>query len=138
MIRTTLLAIAIAIALIIALTLACAAGDLQPARPDASASCAACRMMVSDLRFAGQLVAAGEEPRFFDDIGCMRNYLAAHRTDAEWRAFVTDYRTREWVAIESARFWNCNSIATPMASHIVAASRKPAGDCTPMTEGLGK
>lgn len=123
--------------LILTLVAACAAGDLQPARPDASAACAACRMMVTDLRFAGQLVARGEEPRFFDDIGCMRKHLAAHRAEAGWRGFVTDYRTRAWTPIESARIWKCESIETPMASHLVAAADQPAGDCVAMSGVFG-
>lgn len=130
MIRTLLLAVT--------LVIACAAGELQPAKPDASTSCAACRMMVSDLRFAGQLIAHGEEPRFFDDIGCMRNYLEDHRSDAEWRGFVTDYRTHQWTAIERANFWKCKSIETPMASHIVASASKPADDCVAMQEVFGR
>ena len=40
-------------------------------------ACAWCRMGASDARFAAQLVAPREEPRFFDDIGCLAAFLAA-------------------------------------------------------------
>lgn len=115
------------------LVLACAAGAPGPAQPDPSTTCAGCRMMVSDLRFAAQLVAPGEEPRFFDDIGCMRRYLDRHREQADWSAFVSDYRTRGWIALDRATVWNCPSLETPMSSHLAAVpadAEKPAQDCT--------
>ncbi|HEY0592468.1 MAG TPA: nitrous oxide reductase accessory protein NosL [Thermoanaerobaculia bacterium] len=124
--------VAFALFLLIA---ACGAGGLEPAEPDASAQCAGCRMTVSDLRFATQLVAKGEEPRFFDDIGCMRKYFAKHRAEAAWAGFVSDYRTKQWVAVAKADYWKCPSVETPMSSHIVtvsAGTEKPAPDCTAM------
>jgi copper chaperone NosL len=114
--------------------LACSAEEVRHADPDAATSCAGCRMTVSDLRFAGQLVASGEEPRFFDDIGCMRKYLSKNREQAAWTAFVSDYRSRKWIAADAAHFWKCEAIETPMSSHIVATeSDEPPGEgCTPM------
>ncbi len=117
---------------------ACTAGEIAPAQPDSSAQCAACRMTVSDRRFAAQLVAPGEEPRFFDDLGCMRKYFAKNRDAAAWTGFVGDYRTKQWVAVGKADYWKCPSVETPMSSHIVtvaAGSEKPAADCTAMPPG---
>lgn len=119
------LALAFLVASLVAV--ACSS-EIQPAQPDKSTVCAGCRMMVSDLRFAAQLVAPGEEPRFFDDIGCMRKYAAAHR-DIAWTGFVSDYHTKEWIRADTAKYWKCDSIETPMSSKIVAAAEKPAADC---------
>lgn len=114
---------------------ACSSGEIKPAEADQSTLCAGCRMTVSDLRFAGQLVARGEEPRFFDDIGCMRKYFAKHRAEAEWTPFVTDYRTKKWVDGKNAHYWKCEAIETPMSSHLVATESEtpPADGCTAMT-----
>ncbi len=37
--------------------------------------CATCRMPVSDIRFAAQITAPGELPRFFDDPGCFAELI---------------------------------------------------------------
>jgi copper chaperone NosL len=93
-------------------------------------------MVVSDARFAGQLAAPGEEPRFFDDLGCLRDHLRGNpRLPPGTVAFVADHRTRQWVRASQALFTRLESLPTPMASHLVAhldpASR--AGD--PATAG---
>ena len=37
--------------------------------------CGTCRMPVSDGRFAAQITAPGELPRFFDDPGCLAEFI---------------------------------------------------------------
>ncbi len=84
-------------------------------------ACARCRMMVSDARFAAQLVAPGEEPRFFDDVGCLRDWLRDHpRLPARTVAYVADHRTRAWARAANAVYARVEAIATPMGSHLVA------------------
>ena len=39
-------------------------------------ACAHCRMVIVSQATAAQIAAPGEEPRFFDEIGCLRDYLA--------------------------------------------------------------
>lgn len=122
-------------AVFVLIVTACTIGEVEPAQPDPSSQCAGCRMTVSDLRFATQLVAPGEEPRFFDDIGCMRKYFARHSAEAAWTGFVSDYRTKRWVGVAKAEYWKCPSIETPMSSHVVtvaAGTEPPAPDCTAM------
>jgi copper chaperone NosL len=93
----------------------------QPAPVDPrNDSCAYCRMTVSDVRFAGQIVARGEEPRFFDDIGCMRDYLKRGDTPKGATAYVADHRTREWVVAASAVYVKNDAVETPMGSHLLA------------------
>ncbi len=101
---------------------ACTRGPPQPAVVDTrNDSCASCRMAVSDVRFAAQLVAPGEEPTFFDDVGCLRDHLRrTPRRHVGTVAFVADHRTREWHRASRAVFTRRDSLETPMASHLIA------------------
>jgi copper chaperone NosL len=103
-------------------TAACARGPAQPGALDTrNDACAHCRMAVSDARFAAQLAAPGEEPRFFDDLGCLRDHLKSQpRLPRGSVAFVADHRTRQWVRAAGALFTRNDSLQTPMSSHLIA------------------
>jgi copper chaperone NosL len=78
-------------------------------------------MAVSDARFAAQLDVPSEEPRFFDDIGCLRDWLAAHpRPPRGAVAWVADHRTKAWVRAARAVYAEAPMTETPMASHLLA------------------
>lgn len=122
----------------LALTLAaCSRGPAQPSAVDTrNDTCAHCRMAVSDARFAAQLAAPGEEPRFFDDLGCLRGYLGARPPLPRGTvAFVADHRTREWVRASRALFTRRESLPTPMASHLVAHADATSRDGDPAAAG---
>ncbi len=125
-----------ALGLLLALA-ACTRGPIGPAPLDARTdSCAFCRMAVSDRRFAAQLVAPGEEPRFFDDLGCLRDHLAANPSLPPGAvAFVADHRTREWVPASRATFTRCPAVATPMSSHLLAHAGAASRDADPLAAG---
>ncbi|RPJ54104.1 MAG: hypothetical protein EHM24_32145, partial [Acidobacteria bacterium] len=93
------LAAATCLLLAFALCVACASGPPRPATLDtANDACSHCRMAVSDRHFAAQIVAAGEEPLFFDDLGCLRSYVREHREMSPRAAiYVADHRTTDWV-----------------------------------------
>lgn len=100
----------------------CSRGPAPPAALDPrTETCAWCRMSVSDPRLAAQLAAASEEPKFFDDIGCLRDYLvhAGDRPDGRI-AYVADHRTKEWVSATRALFTKSPTTETPMGSHLIA------------------
>ena len=130
------------------LALACAGGPPGPATLDVGRQpCDHCRMTVSDARFAAQIVAPGEEPLFFDDLGCLAAYLR-DQTDLPPGAvaYVTDHGTGDWVPAAAAVYTRVAALATPMSSHLVAhrseASREadPAareGDAVGATELFG-
>jgi len=101
---------------------ACGSGPLQPAELDTRHdACASCRMAVSDRRFAAQIVAPSELPLFFDDIGCLRDYLTEHpQLRPGSTAFVADHRTGEWISAARAAYTRVASLETPMGSHLVA------------------
>lgn len=116
---------------------ACAGGPPPPAALDTRhTSCAHCRMMVSDVRFAAQIVAPGEEPLFFDDVGCLREYLASHPSHpAGAIAYVADHRTGRWVVAAEAVYTKVEGLATPMSSGLVAHADRASRDADEAARG---
>ena len=99
----------------------CPEGRPGPAELDTRhEQCAFCRMGVSDRRFAAQLTAQGAEPKFFDDAGCLRDWMKAPRENAPWTAFVSDHRTKTFVPAATAVFAKSPTVQTPMSSGILA------------------
>lgn len=111
-----------ALAVILALALqACESGPPQPAQLDTrNEQCAGCRMAVSQAGFASQLVAPGELPRFFDDLGCLAGFLKAGKAPQGAVAWVTDHRTKAWVRADRAVYTRVPGLETPMGSHVIA------------------
>lgn len=115
---------------------ACSRGEPAPAALDPlTEACASCRMAVSDPRSAAQLVAPGEEPRFFDDIGCLRGYLAASPPPRGAVAFVADHRTGAWVRADRAVYTLQPAAETPMGSHLLAHSDAASREADPAARG---
>ena len=83
-------------------------------------------MTLVSIGTAAQIVVSGEEPLIFDELGCLRDYLAEHSLAADARVYVADHRTGAWVEASSAVFTR-TTLATPMSSgliaHVDAASR---------------
>jgi len=110
----------------------CGGGTPEPAALDTrNEACASCRMAVSSAVFASQLVAPGELPRFFDDLGCLADYLRAGKTPAGATAFVTDHRTKAWVRADRAVYTRVPGLETPMGSHVIAHADAASRDADP-------
>ncbi len=113
---------------------ACSRGPTPPVALDTrNDRCGWCRMAVSDARFAAQLVSPSEEPRVFDDIGCLATFLKSGGAPArEQLAYVADHRTKAWVRASAAVYTKKPGLATPMTSgfvaHADAASRDADAD----------
>ncbi len=128
-------------AMFLALAVACGGREPEPAALDTrNEQCASCRMAVSSAGFASQLVAPGEVPRFFDDLGCLADFLKASKAPAGAVAFVADHRTKAWVRADRAVYTRVPGLETPMGSHVIAhadsASRDGDADAragTPVT-----
>jgi copper chaperone NosL len=113
-------------------TAACVGGAPEPASLDARTEpCARCRMTVSNARLSSQLVAPGELPRFFDDLGCLVDYLKAGKAPAGAVAFVADHRTRTWVRADRAVYTRLPGLETPMGSHLIAHANAASRDADP-------
>ena len=119
------------------LLLGCTSGPPGPVALDTkNEQCAFCRMAVSDARFAAQLVAPGEEAKFFDDIGCFADYLAQKKPLPKGAlGYVADHQTKAWVRAEQALYTKVPALETPMASHIVAHSEAATRDADPAAKG---
>jgi copper chaperone NosL len=85
-------------------------------------------MAVSDPRVAAQVVAPGEEPDFYDDIGCLARDLAKRTLSPDAVVFVADHRTGEWVGAGGAVYVRVPGLATPMGSGIVAHASAASRD----------
>lgn len=108
------------VVLLCAAASACQPGVPTPASLQPGTACSTCRMTVIEPKLASQLVAPGEEPRFFDDLGCLTGYLAAHPSGPDGRAFVADHTTGAWIDAARAVYSRAGTIPTPMNSHLVA------------------
>jgi copper chaperone NosL len=93
-------------------------------------------MVIVSQATAAQIVSAGEEPRFFDEIGCLRAYLAAASATLTDRTviYVADHRTGEWVEARRAVFTR-TSAATPMSSGVIAHTDAASRDADPAARG---
>jgi copper chaperone NosL len=112
--------------------IACGGGEPQPAELDTrNEPCASCRMAVSSAVFASQLVAPGELPRFFDDLGCLADYLKAGKAPKGATAFVADHRTKAWIRADRAVYTKVPGLETPMGSHVIAHADGASRDQDP-------
>ena len=113
-----------AIVIVVGVLAAAACGSDAPAPAALQMSrdaCAYCRMIVSERRFASQIVAPLEDPKFFDDLGCLANYLkGVGALPAGAVIYVTDHSTLQWVRAVEAVFTRVETLSAPMGSHVVA------------------
>lgn len=84
-------------------------------------ACAYCRMIVSDRHFSAQIVAPLEEPKFFDDLGCLANYLKpTGQLSPRAVVYVADHSTLAWIPAREAVFTRVDALTAPMGSHVIA------------------
>lgn len=102
--------------MLIALTLlssGCASRSLAPeSLPVDHVECASCRMIVSTAEGSGQIVSAGEEPRFYDDVGCLA--AQARSLTAASRAYV--FAEGRWIEAAVAFYARPAHARTAMGS----------------------
>lgn len=116
---------------------ACSRGPVAPAALDTkNESCGWCRMAVSDAHFAAQLVSPSEEPRFFDDVGCLAMFLKSGGAPAKGQiAYVADHRTKAWVRASHAVYTKKVGLETPMGSGLIAHADAASRDADPDAAG---
>lgn len=125
---------------LLALSLGCARGETPPSPLDTKNDvCRFCRMPVSDRHLAAQLAAPGEETKFYDDIGCLRDDLKRSEPLAAGAvAYVADHRTAAWVRASVAVFSRCPALETPMSSHLVAHADAASRDADSASRGCAR
>lgn len=115
------------LATIVLLAAGCATGPLEPIALDLGRDvCASCRMIISSKATAAELLVPGEEPRLFDDLGCLQTALGAARPSEGARIFVADHLSGDWVALGEAVLTAVPDLQTPMGSGLIA--HRTAGD----------
>lgn len=97
-------------------------------------ACSHCRMAIVSIATAAQIVAPGEEPRLFDDLGCLRDSIAAARPAGDARVFVADHLTGAWIEAHQAVFTR-TGLDTPMGSGLVAHADEASRDRDPAAGG---
>lgn len=113
----------------------CAAGQARPVDIALGRdTCHHCRMAIISTATAAEIVAPGEEPRLFDDLGCLRDFAAASPLSPDAVVFVADHRTGEWVDSRNAVFTR-TSLDTPMGSGLVAHADGASRDRDAATSG---
>lgn len=119
--------------------MACLLADARPATLETGhEACGYCRMVISDARFASQIVVPYEEPKFFDDLGCLTKHLERNRPlpDAA-RIYVADHRTKVWVLADNAVYTEVPAISAPMGSHYMAHESGASRSADPDAAGGG-
>ena len=118
-----------------ALAAGCAGGRPEPSDIRlGSDACASCRMTLLSLKTAAQVISPGGEPLTFDDIGCLRDYIAASPLPDEPTAFVADHRTGAWVEAAYAVYTQTRE-PTPMGSGLVAHADALSRDADAVAAG---
>lgn len=114
---------------------ACASGPAPPAQVALGEdACAHCRMTLVSQSTAAQIARRGDEPVFFDEAGCLRDYLGSHATPADAVVYVADHRTGEWLNARTAVFTQ-TSASTPMGSGLLAHADAASRDADPAAAG---
>jgi copper chaperone NosL len=97
----------------------CGGGEVRPVEIYPDDLCAACRMAVSDERFASEIITADGDVFKFDDLGCLWKFRKGEAGSHPAAIFVKDFETKEWVPYARAAIVTAD-VATPMASGMVA------------------
>jgi hypothetical protein len=71
----------------------------------------------------------------FDDIGCLRDYLASRDVAPDAALFVADHRTGAWVPATEAVYTRSEAFRTPMGGGILAHADHGSRKLDPATEG---
>ena len=92
------------------LVAACSRSD-APAEPVwGKEPCAHCKMLVSDRRYAAQVMDDTGERHFFDDVGCMILWMDSHKTTAH--AWARSASSGAWLDARTAHY--VQGAKTPM------------------------
>lgn len=112
------IAFASSLAVVVAVTAACSGKintDAKDPKWDRDV-CEACKMLVSDKHFTAQMVDSSTGKRYyFDDLGCLFNWLAKQKPEVASRAvfYATDAKSGKWVDVNKGVI--AETFVTPMS-----------------------
>jgi copper chaperone NosL len=102
---------------------ACGQRSLRPETvPVGRVACSVCGMLVSREDQSAEWIAAGEEPRFYDDIGC----LATDPWSPPGRSARFVHVGRFWSPAESVFYAHPPTLSTPMGYDVAAFATREA------------
>jgi copper chaperone NosL len=90
-------------------------------------ACSHCGMLISEPVYAAAYQAHEQEPRVFDDIGCMLESLGRHTTSPA-TVWVQDVSGKGWLPGSEAIFVASPHLRTPMGGGILAYADAAAAD----------
>jgi copper chaperone NosL len=105
--------------LVLCLSSGCSPSENRPAEILSEDMCAHCRMAISNLRFASEIILESGEVLKFDDLGCLAAYQSSHSDRNVTAVFVKDYETKNWLLWQKAVIVT-TGVFTPMGSGEVA------------------
>lgn len=87
-----------------------------------SDECAYCKMMITDSRFASQIVRETGKSIKFDAIECMANYTEEHKTELESaKMWVSDFNNPgNWIEVGNATIVKSDVVKSPMGESLLA------------------
>jgi copper chaperone NosL len=86
-------------------------------------ACHACKMILMDKKFGGEIVTKKGKIYVFDDTNCMVNFLTSSELEGEEIAntLIADYaQTEKLIPVEHTFFLKSDTIRSPMNSGIAA------------------
>ncbi len=100
-------------------------------------SCGRCGMIISDKRFAAELIDQKGEAVKFDDVGCMADYVKGGENEGTkpLAMYVTDFGTGEWIDAGKAFYLLNPELKSPMGYNIAAFGSAEAMSASPFREG---
>lgn len=90
-------------------------------------TCAFCKMIASEARYAGGYTAPDGRVRAYDDLGCLFRDQQAHRIDPT-RLWVMDYERGIWLKATKAFYVRSEALHTPMDGGLVAVQSRLAAE----------
>jgi copper chaperone NosL len=103
------------------LLVGCETSNVEPVALAPEDMCSYCKMVISEKRYAAELIDSEGQAFKFDDIGCMANFLKNKKNTAKIVAhFVMDFDERQWIKAEEAYYVRSSELATPMNGGLIA------------------
>lgn len=108
---------------------ACTAGVPEPVEIVLNEeACSHCRMAVSQREFATEVVTVSGSVDYFDDIGCLTEWVIEHQPPESAGLFVVDFRSGEWLDAKAAYYVRSEKLPTPMSSGLAAFKNEVAAN----------
>jgi copper chaperone NosL len=97
----------------------CAKHHPQPVDIFPEDNCSLCKMAISDIHLASEILMTDGEAKKFDDIGCLQKYRRMRTDLGEAEVFYKDWATARWLTEHEAVVLETGA-STPMGSGLVA------------------